>query len=86
MSLLKATRIEIEGTDWMARERSIRKEIIALCGSMIVVLLGAVPLFDRHNDALILALFFGGFATGISFRNLIVKLRDRKGKEEGQAE
>ncbi len=62
----------------MARERSIRKEIIALCGSMVVVLLGAAPLFDRHNDAQILAIFFGAFAAGISFYRLIEKVREKK--------
>lgn len=62
----------------MGRNRSIRMEIIALCGSMIVVLLGAVPLFDRHNDAQILAIFFGAFATGISFNRLIGKIREKK--------
>lgn len=65
----------------MARERSIRKEIIALCGSMIVALMSAAPLFDRHNDAQILTLFFGALAAGVALSNLVRKLRDRKQKE-----
>ena len=66
----------------MPRKKSIRKEIFALCGSIVVVLIGAIPLFDRHNDAQILMLFFGAFAGGISFRNLIVKLREKNRKIE----
>jgi len=65
----------------MARKRSVRKEIFALCCSLVVVLLGAVPLFDRHNDALILTIFFGAFAAGISFARLLAKLRAGKGTD-----
>jgi len=68
------------------RKKSIRKEIIALCGSLIVVLIGAIPLFDRHNDAQILALFLGAFVAGISFSNLIRKMRDKKQEKNTQSE
>jgi hypothetical protein len=70
----------------MRRKRSIRLEILALCGSLVVVLIGAIPLLDRHNDAQILAVFFGAFAAGISFNRLIIKLRDRKRNERPQQE
>ena len=70
----------------MPRKRSIRKEIIVLSGSMVVVLIGATPLFDRHNDAQILALFFGAFAAGAASTNLIIKVRDKKRKTETESE
>jgi len=60
----------------MSRKRSLKREIFALAGSMIVVLLGAVPLFDRENDGLILMIFFGAFASGIAFRNLLTRIRE----------
>jgi hypothetical protein len=65
----------------MRRKRKIRVEIFALCCSLIVVLLGAIPLFDKHNDALILTLFFGSVAVGASLTSLIRDARDKK-KEE----
>jgi hypothetical protein len=57
------------------RKRSVRKEIFALGCSIIVVLLSAVPMFDRNNDAQVLVLFFGAFAAGMSFARLLAKLR-----------
>ena len=71
----------IEGIDDMPGKMSIRKEIFALCGAIIVVLIGAIPLFDRHNDAQILMLFFGAFGAGIAFNRLIIKVRNNKQKE-----
>ena len=70
----------------MVRIRTMKKEIIALCGSLVVVLIGAIPLFDRHNDAQILALFFGAFAAGAASTNLIIKVRDKKRKTETESE
>jgi len=65
----------------MRRKRRIRVEIFALCCSIVVVLMGAVPLFDRHNDAQILMLFFGSVAVGAAMANLIRDARNKK-KEE----
>ena len=70
----------------MARTRTMKKEIIALCGSLVVVLIGAIPLFDKHNDAQILAIFFGAFAAGASCCNLIIKVRDKKEEAKAKSE
>ena len=70
----------------MPRIRSIRKEILALGCSMIVVLIGAIPLFDRHNDAQILTLFFGAFAAGVSCSNLIISVRRKKEETKTKSE
>ena len=62
----------------MTRKRSIRLEIFALCASLIVVLMSAMPLFDRQNDVQILTLFFGAFAAGVACNNLIISVRSKK--------
>ncbi len=62
----------------MTGKRTIRIEIIALCASLIVVMMSAMPLFDRHNDAQILTLFFGAFAAGVACSNLIISVRSKK--------
>ena len=62
----------------MRRKRKIRIEIFSLICSIAVVLLSAIPLFDRHNDAQILILFFGAFAAGAALTNLIRDVRSDK--------
>ncbi len=70
----------------MTRKRSIRFEILVLCGSLVVVLLGAMPLFDRHNDAQILTIFFGAFAAGVACSNLIISVRRKKEETKTKSE
>ena len=70
----------------MTRKRTIRMEIFALCASLIVVLMSAMPLFDRHNDAQILMLFFGAFAAGAACSNLILKVRSKKEEAKTNSE
>jgi hypothetical protein len=60
----------------------VRLSIFALICSIAVVLLGAVPLFDRHNDAQILMIFAGAFAAGIALRDLVYKIRNQETEEK----
>ena len=59
----------------------MRLSLFALICSIAVVLLGAVPLFDRHNDAQILMIFAGAFAAGIALRDLVYKIKEQKTEE-----
>ena len=47
--MIDSSKISKEQGGIMLRKKSIRIEILALCGSIVVVLIGAIPLFDRHN-------------------------------------
>ena len=50
-------------------------DAILFWGAVAAVLASAVPLFNRHNDALVLLLFFGAFGAGMTLSNII---RDSK--------
>jgi hypothetical protein len=65
----------------MRKNGNLKLSIFALICSITVVLLGAVPLFDRHNDAQILMIFTGSFAAGIALRDIIYKIREQRAKE-----
>lgn len=65
----------------MRRKRSIRAEIVVLICSIVAVVLGAMPLLERYNDAHLLILFFGAFGAGAALTNLIRDLRSNKKKE-----
>lgn len=65
----------------MKINRKTKIKIIAFFCAIAVVLISAIPLFDRHNDALILILFFGSFAAGAMFVRLIEDFKSiNKGK------
>lgn len=62
----------------MKRIKSIRVQLFFLVLSIVCVLLSAAPLFEKHNDAQILVLFFGAFAAGATVSNMIGKLKKPK--------
>ena len=61
----------------MRKKRSIRAEFFVLCCSIIAVIFGAMPLFEKHNIAQVLILFFGAFGAGASLTNLVRNLREK---------
>jgi hypothetical protein len=58
--------------------RKIRFEILAFICTIAVVLVSAIPLFNRQTDAKLIALFFGAFGAGVMLTNLIRDVREDK--------
>jgi len=48
-----------------------RFEIAALVFTTAAVIIAAIPLFNRNNDALLIALILGTFGSGAAFANLV---------------
>ena len=55
----------------MRKNRKIGLEMLALICTIAVVLASAVPLYNRENDAKVIALFFGAFGAGVMLTNMI---------------
>lgn len=68
----------------MRRNKSIRTQVFVLILAIICVLVSAGPLFNRHNDAQILMLFFGAFGAGVTVSNLIHKRRKNNDRDDCQ--
>ena len=64
------------------RKRPVKLEIFATVCSFVVVLMGAVPLYNRQNDAKLLAVIFGSLAAGVSLTNLVRDVSDKRKESE----
>ena len=64
----------------MKKERSVRREIIAIAASLAVVIFQGVEIVgQKAHLPVILTLIIGGFTAGIAAGRLIQKLRSGKG-------
>ena len=64
------------------RKRPIKLEIFATICSFVVVLMGAIPLYNRQNDAKLIAVIFGSLAVGVSLTNLVRDIREQRREDE----
>lgn len=64
------------------RKNRIRYKVISLICVLTLLVMSAVPMFNRQSDAKLLGIIFGALASGVMLRDLAQELRDRKRKNK----
>jgi hypothetical protein len=62
----------------MRRNTRVRLEAIAFACAVVLVVISAVPVFDRGSDASLIGLIAGSFGAGVMLTNLIRNARDAR--------
>jgi hypothetical protein len=62
----------------MKKSTKFRFKVISLVGAMLVLATSAIPLFNRDNDAMLLAVIFGAFAAGAMLRDVVHEFKEKR--------